>query len=129
MKIENIQFRKNNCGGWLVIGDTERFGKNEILFESYKFEDCLEYLAQFGYTYTLEDAMETVTKIQIGARMFHRIHRESNGKWMGYSNKWGWEVLDIAGFTLTEPHKAKRTVERRWGTCHDTMKLGNACTW
>lgn len=129
MKIENIKFKKNSCGGWLVIGDTERFGKQEILFEGINFEECIQYLEKNGCTYTLEDAIHNVRDIQIGCRMFHRITKDEKGTWIGHNNKWGWEKLDIEGFVLTAPLIAKRTRQYNGCTYHDTMKLGSACTW
>ncbi|WP_455618859.1 hypothetical protein [Eisenbergiella sp.] len=128
-QIKSIKFKRNGCGGWLVIGDTERFGKQEVLYEGVTFEECIKYIEENGCKYTLEDAMEKVRDIQIGCRMFHRIFKDNDGIWRGYSNKWGWEKLDIEGFTLTAPQIAKRTRQDNGITYHDTLKLGDACTW
>lgn len=42
--IDNINIISNNLGGWLVTGDTERFGKEAILFESPKQDECINYI-------------------------------------------------------------------------------------
>lgn len=44
MKMENIKIKHERKNYWQVIADTERFGKQEILFEGIKLEECLEYI-------------------------------------------------------------------------------------
>ena len=129
MKIENYKIQANSCGGWLVIGDTERFGEQEILYESPYFKDCVKYLKENGCEYTVQTEILKVTKVQIGCSMFHRVYKEGEVM-MGYNNRWGWEKLKIEGFELIEPLIAKRKTEIRPGKVStETLKLGRACTW
>lgn len=129
MKIDNYSIKANSCGGWIVKGDTERFGVQQILFESPFFNECVEYLEKNDCVYSVETEIDKVRDVQIAYRMFHRIRRE-NGKLVGYNNKWGWEELNIEGFELFEPLKAKRTRIDGGGYKHnETLKLGTACTW
>lgn len=129
MKIENIKFEKNSWGGWLVLGDTERFGEQEILFESHSFAACLEYLKETGNEYTLMQAIAKVKDVQLSINMYHRVHINEAGKVEGYNNKRGWLILDLEGFELVEPLIAKRDRKVNNHTFHETLKLGFACSW
>lgn len=128
MKIDNYKIKENSNGGWLVIGDTERFGIQEILFESPFFKECIDYLTENGCEHSVETEIDKVRDVQIACRMFHRVCRE-DGKLIGYNNRWGWEKLDIEGFELIAPLIAKRTRTDRYGVHKETLKLGKACTW
>lgn len=46
----NINIARTNNGTWAVKADTERFGKQEIMFESYSRSECVEYASRYGYT-------------------------------------------------------------------------------
>lgn len=45
--MKNINIEKTVNNTYVVKADTDRFGKQEILFESYKINDCLNYLKSF----------------------------------------------------------------------------------
>lgn len=42
----NFKIKKTTNGTYLVRSDSERFGKDEITYESTKRLDCLNYIAQ-----------------------------------------------------------------------------------
>lgn len=44
MKMENIIIEHTKNNYWIVKADTERFGKNEVLFEGINFNECLNYI-------------------------------------------------------------------------------------
>ena len=47
--MKNINISKTDNRTWVVKADTERFGIQEIMFESYKREECVKYAEQYGY--------------------------------------------------------------------------------
>lgn len=50
MTINNIKLVPNNQGGWLVKGDTARFGIQEVLYESPFIVECITYIQNNGYS-------------------------------------------------------------------------------
>lgn len=46
----NLSISKTDNNTYLVRGDSKRFGKNAILFESYKKSDCKAYVKRIGET-------------------------------------------------------------------------------
>ncbi len=63
--MKNIKIEKTNNNTYVVKADTERFGKNEIMFESYKINDCIKYLKsfeKFGFKIT-ENIYQQVAEI------------------------------------------------------------------
>lgn len=45
--MKNIKIEKTTNNTYVVKADTERFGKQRIIFESYKINDCINYLKSF----------------------------------------------------------------------------------
>lgn len=45
----NINIVRTNNGTWAVKADTERFGKQEIMFESHSRRECVAYANEHGY--------------------------------------------------------------------------------
>ena len=48
-KMENIrilaEYNKNTGGAYIVVkADTERFGKNEVMFQGNTFDQCFDYI-------------------------------------------------------------------------------------
>lgn len=136
----NVTIEKSNNNTYLVYADTERWGEHEIMFESYSREECITWLKANGWEeeeQTVEQVMENGVKrhgaffkIQIAGSMYHRVHKEA-GKWMGHSNRWGWEELDLTGFHMTGELTAVRTSwkgQKEWQK-KQTLKIGKACTW
>ena len=42
--MENIKIERTNNGTFVVKADTERFGKQEIMFESFNKDECVQYI-------------------------------------------------------------------------------------
>lgn len=72
MTINDIKLVPNNHGGWLVIGDTERFGIQEVLYESPFIAECFGYLKKNGYK-----GWDVITLID-GKRKSHYIIIKKN---------------------------------------------------
>lgn len=153
--MEHITIELSTNNTFLVYADTERFGEHEIMFESYKKEDCERWLRECKAIYwkdltvqqkeerftadTVEEMLEEltsetgITKVQISNRMYHSVQKDRNGNWIG-RGMYGWETIDFKGFELTKKSHfiAKRV--STWGkdnerTKTETLKMGTACTW
>ena len=46
MHITNIKVEHRGTRYWVVLGDTERFGEQAILFEGITKKECLQYIAR-----------------------------------------------------------------------------------
>lgn len=42
--LENVRIEATNNDTYVVYADTKRFGKNEVMFESYNKNECYEYI-------------------------------------------------------------------------------------
>lgn len=51
LTIKNTIIMKSDHRSFIVIGDTERFGKGVVLYESYKKADCLKYISKHNTDY------------------------------------------------------------------------------
>lgn len=63
--MKNIKIEKTTNNTYVVKADTERFGKQRIIFESYKINDCINYLKsfeKFGFRIT-ESVYQQVAEI------------------------------------------------------------------
>ena len=60
--MKNVHIMKT-AGTWIVTADTERFGKDEIMFESYKFDEAIEYLKK-NDVYMNDVMIDTVKAIK-----------------------------------------------------------------
>lgn len=130
IKIES-QGRKGYNGRYIeffnVIADTERFGKNEIMFQG-TFDDCVKYLKREGYNYQNE-ALKSNGKedVQIANRMFRveSFDEENlclvgrNGQRVTVKTK---EMIPIA------PNRFHLSWPTSRGN-NGTLKLGNEKTW
>lgn len=45
--MKNIKIKKTSNNTYVVKADTEKFGKQTTMFESYKINDCIKYLKSF----------------------------------------------------------------------------------
>ena len=48
MEIRNTKIMSTYHNTYIVVGDTEKFGKDEILFEGVSIEECYKYLEENG---------------------------------------------------------------------------------
>lgn|GEM_PF-4474032 len=119
---------------YIVKADSDRFGKQAIVFESYKYGECAEYVNNHGgEVLTLEKAIEALdgTNVQVSSNMFHRIKSaadlvESMDK--KYMSKLAEKLFEnvimitplIGKFNYLDGIGKKRTC---------TVKLGRECTW
>lgn len=73
--MENVKIIESTNKTFIVKADTERFGIQQILFESYKFQDCLAFLKEHGVVYDLEMALKANNSqcISIGRMIFHKV--------------------------------------------------------
>lgn len=46
--MENFKITTNNQGGFLVKADSERFGKQAIVFEGITYKECLKFVASIN---------------------------------------------------------------------------------
>lgn len=63
--MKNIKIEKTMNNTYVVKADTERFGKQRIIFESYRINDCVKYLKsfeKFGFRIT-ESVYQQVAEI------------------------------------------------------------------
>lgn len=60
--MKNIKIEKTTNNTYVVKADTERFGKQRIIFESYKINDCINYLKSFEKLIT-ESVYQQVAEI------------------------------------------------------------------
>lgn len=65
MRSSNVRIEKSNNNTYLVFADTERFGMNEIMYESYNFYDCIKWLNANGVdtNYIRIDALDEIDHI------------------------------------------------------------------
>lgn len=69
MKNIRIEFnyRANGQSTYLVIADTNRFGKDAVMFESYKRAECIAYIEKLGFKApaTITSAIDEDTKAAV----------------------------------------------------------------
>lgn len=110
-----------------VIADSERFGKNEIMFQG-TFEQCISYLEQNGINYTEECIKRNrKTDIQVSFRMY-RVLEQTEEMFVlksrdGFERKLPFSDLKpIAPFTF----KIKKDL---FGRNAATVKMMEARAW
>lgn len=137
MKMQNARIQSQNRGChngkkfvefFEVIADTERFGRNEIMYQG-DFKGCVKYLADNGVTYDAEYCFTTGRRdsFQAGNQMYHRAGITDDKALVGYSRSdYGlaasfWlDQIAIIGPMTGRVKLGKKTV---------TVKFGNRATW
>ena len=99
--MKNVRIKKHSNGTWIVIADTERFGKNEIMYESYRKEDCVNYLRREGVCYYEGYVDDDESIIGQSCGLYGMSIRR---------NKNEWKVADPDGTHLTADTFAEATL-------------------
>ena len=82
MEISNIKIMATCHNTYIVIGDTEKFGKDEILFEGILIDECYKYLEDNGINvddYKLKNKVLEMWK--------NAFYNGSDNAWKSYWNK------------------------------------------
>lgn len=63
--MENFKIVSNGVGGFLVLADSERFGKQAVMFEGLTYQECLQYVG----THNPEEAKKLDRRVAKSARV------------------------------------------------------------
>lgn len=136
MEMENIRIESQGRKGYNgrkyieffnVIADTERFGKNGIMFQG-AFNECVEYLEREGYNYQNESLKSNGKEdVQIANRMF-RVE-SFDGENLCLVGRDGWKVtIKTKDMIPIAPNRFHLSWSPTKGS-NSTLKLGNEKIW